>query len=136
MAVQYLASLRNNRLDEVTADCGATAFLQVWDGALPATPATAPAGTLLASMALSNPIAPAASGGVLTIDVTPVPTDAAANASGTPTFCRIATSETGTTSGVVQMSAGVGSGDISFSAAITVGGTVTLTSLTITDGSS
>jgi hypothetical protein len=136
MAVQYAVTTRNNRLDEVTADSGATAWLQVWDGALPATPVTAPAGTLLASMALSNPIAPAASGGVLTIDVTPVPTDSSANASGTPTFCRIATSETGTTTGVVQMLAGVGSGDISFSAAITVGGTVTLTSLTITDGSS
>lgn len=136
MAVQYLTTLRNSRLDEVTTASGATAWLQVWDGALPATPATAPAGTLLASMALSNPIAPAAAAGVLTIDVTPVPTDSSANASGTPTFCRIATSETGTTTGVVQMSAGVGSGDISFSAAITVGGTVTLTSLTITDGSS
>lgn len=135
MAVQYATTTRNNRLDEVTTDSGTGAFLQVWDGALPATPTTAPAGTLLASMALSNPIAPAASGGVLTIDVTPVPTDASANASGTPTFCRIATTETGTTTGVMQCSAGVGSGDISFSAAITVGGTVTLTSLTVTDGS-
>jgi hypothetical protein len=72
----------------------------------------------------------------MTIDVTPVPTDSSANAAGTPTFCRIATSETGTTTGVMQCSAGVGSGDISFSAAITSGGTVTLTSLTVTDGSS
>ena len=136
MAVQYLTTLRNNRLDEVTTDSGATAWLQVWDGALPATPATAPAGVLLASMALANPIAPAAAAGVLTLTVSPVPTDASAAASGTPTFCRIATTETGTTTGVVQMSAAVGSGDISFSAAITVGGTVTLTSLTITDGNS
>jgi hypothetical protein len=135
MAVQYAVTTRNNRLAQVTSGAGATAWLQVWDGALPATPVTAPAGTLLASMALANPIAPAPSGGVLTVTVSPVPTDSSANASGTPTFCRIATSETGTTTGVVQMSAGVGSGDISFSAAITVGGTVTLTSLTITDGS-
>ena len=60
MAVQYAVTTRNNRLDEVTADSGVAAWLQVWDGALPATPVTAPAGTLLASMALSNPIAPAA----------------------------------------------------------------------------
>jgi hypothetical protein len=136
MAVEYTDAVRNARLDTITTAASTAAYLQVWDGALPATPATAPAGTLLASMALSNPIAPGASGGVLTIDVTPVPTDSSANAAGTPTFCRIATTETGTTTGIVQMSAGVGSGDISFSAAITSGGTVTLTSLTITDGSS
>lgn len=136
MAVEYTDTVRNARLDAVTTAASTAAFLQVWDGALPANANSAPAGVLLASMGLSNPIAPAASGGVMTIDVTPVPTDSSANASGTPTFCRIATTETGTTTGVMQCSAGVGSGDISFSAAITSGATVTLTSLTITDGSS
>ena len=43
MTVSYSTTLRNNRLDEVTTAAGATAFLQVWDGAVPATPATAPA---------------------------------------------------------------------------------------------
>lgn len=140
MAVQYKTATRNARLDilsagSASAGAGTAAYLQVWAGAVPATPSTAPAGSLLASMALSNPLAPASSGGTLTIDVTPVPTDSSANASGDPTFCRIAVDETGTTSGVFQCSAGVGSGDISFSASITSGGTVTLTSLTIADGS-
>jgi hypothetical protein len=134
MAIQYSATLRNNRLDEITGLAGATSWLQVWDGALPATPITAPAGTLLASLACANPLGAAASAGVLT--VTAPTDDTNANASGTPTFFRIATSETGTTTGIVQGSAAVGSGDLNFDAAIVIAGTVSVTALSITDGSS
>ena len=135
MAVQYLESLRNSRLDEITTAAGAAAYLQVWDGALPATPATAPAGTMLASLAMTTTnIAAAASAGVLTMSA--ISDDTNADASGTPTFARIATNEAGTTTGVVQMSAGVGSGDLNFDAAIVAAGTVSVSSLTITDGSS
>jgi len=134
MAVSYATATRNNRLDEVTADAGATAWVQVWDGAVPASPTTAPAGTLLASLACSNPIGAAASGGVLTFSA--ISDDTNANASGTPTFARVATSETGTTTGVAQFTAGVGSGDLNFDATIVSGGTVSVTSLTFTDGSS
>ena len=131
MTLQYKDTLRNNRLDEITALAGASAWLQIWDGAIPATPATAPGGTLLASCAMANPIAPAASSGVLTMST--IADDSNSNASGTPTFARIATSETGTTSGVASMSAGVASGDLSFDAAVVVAGTVTVTALAITD---
>ena len=132
MATHYLDSLRSNRMDEVTNDVGATGWLQVWDGAIPAQPDTAPAGNLLASLQMSNPIAPAASAGVLTMSS--ITDDTNANNSGTPTFGRFATSETGTTTGVVQFSAGVGSGDLNFDAAIVSGGTVSVTSFTITEG--
>lgn len=134
MAVSYTTTLGNNRLDEITGLVGATGWLQIWDGTVPATPATAPAGTLLASCAMSNPIAAAASGGVLTMSA--ITSDSSANASGTPTFARIATSETGTTTGLVQMTAGVAGGDLSFDAAIVATGTVAISSLTITDASS
>ena len=133
MATEYVVGTENNRLDEVTADAGATAWFQTWDGALPATPASAPAGTLLASCAMSNPIAPAASGGVLTMSA--ITDDSNADAAGTPTFCRIATSETGTTTGIVQIDAAVGSGSVNFSAAISAGATVSIAaSGTITHG--
>ena len=132
MTLQYKDTLRNNRLDEITALAGASAWLQIWDGAIPATPATAPGGTLLASCAMSNPIAPAASGGVLTMSA--ITDDTNSNAGGDPTFARIATSETGTTSGVASMSAGIGSGDLSFDAAVVAGGTVTVTALALNDG--
>ena len=133
MAIQYAVTTRNNRLDEVTADAGTGAYIQFWNGAVPATPVTAPAGTLLASCACSNPIAPAASAGALTLSA--VTSDTNANASGTPTFFRIATTETGTTTGIVQGSCAVGSGDLSIDAAIVATGTVAVSSLVITDGS-
>ena len=138
MTIQYAEQLREDRLDEITASAGATAWLQVWDGAVPATPVTAPAGTLLASCAMSNPIAGAApnSGSAGTLPMDAIADDTDANAAGTPTFFRIATSETGTTTGVVQGSAGVGSGDLNFDSTIAAGGTVSITSLVITDGSS
>ena len=134
MAIEYIDSLRNARLDEITTAAGATAWLQVWDGALPTTAATAPAGTLLASCQMANPIAGAASAGVLTMSA--ITSDTNANASGTPTFFRIATSETGATTGVVQGSAGIASGDLNFDAAIVIAGTVAISALSITDGSS
>lgn len=134
MAVQYVTVLRNERLNEITTLAGASAFLQVWDGALPATPGTAPAGTLLASCAMSNPIAPSASSGVLTMSA--ITNDTNANAGGTPTFARVATTETGTTSGVMQISAGIATGDLSFDQAITIAGTVSVTALVLTDASS
>ena len=133
MTVSYSTALRNNRLDEITGLAGASAWLQFWDGTIPASPSTAPGGTLLASCALSNPIAPIANAGVLTLST--IADDTSANAGGTPTFARIATSETGTTSGVAQMTAGVGSGDISFDVAVIAGGTVSVNSLVITDAS-
>lgn len=133
MAIQYTTTVRNNRLNEVTAAAGAAAWLQVWDGALPSTPDATPAGTLLASCSMSNPIAPNASSGVLTMSA--IANDTSAAAGGTPTFARIASTETGATSGVTQMSAGVGSGDLSFDAPVVILGTVTVSSLVITDGS-
>ncbi len=137
MAVSYTSTLAHNQLDEITALVGATGWLQIWDGAVPATPATAPAGTLLASLQLSNPIAGAAPNGGSnnTLPLDAISDDTNANASGTPTFARFATSETGTTTGLVQMTAGVGSGDINFGSAIVAAGTVSVTSLVITNAS-
>ena len=132
MSVSYTTTGRNDRLDLVTTAAGGASFLQIWDGAIPATPDATPAGTLLASLACSATLAAGAAGGVLTIGT--ITDDTTANASGTPTFARISTTETGD-GGVVMMSAGVGGGDLSFDAAIVAGGTVSVTSLTITDGS-
>ena len=132
MSVSYTTTGRNDRLNLVTTAAGGASFLQIWDGAIPATPDATPAGTLLASLACSATLAAGAAAGVLTIGT--ISDDTTANASGTPTFARISTTETGD-GGVVMMSAGVGGGDLSFDAAIVAGGTVSVTSLTITDGS-
>ena len=135
MSVSYTTATRNARLDLVRAQT--QAYLQIWgdEGSIPATPDAAPVSSvLLASLAMTaTNIAPAASGGVLTMSA--IADDTTANASGTPQFARIATTETGTTDGVVQMSAGLTAEDLVFDAAIVAGGTVSVTSLTITDGS-
>ena len=134
MATTYAPTTENNRLDEVTADASTAAFFQTWDGALPATAATAPAGALLASCAMTNPIAGVAVSGVLTLSA--ITDDSSANATGTPTFCRIATTETGTATGIAQIDAAVGSGSVNFNASITVSANVSITaSGTITPGS-
>lgn len=133
MATSYAVTTQNNRLDEVIADASTAAFFQTWSGALPATASTAPASTLLASCAMTNPIAPAAAGGSIILST--ITDDASAVAAGVPTFCRIATDESGTTTGIAQIDAAVGSGSVNFSANISAGAVVSIAaSGTITHG--
>ena len=141
MTVSYTTTLRNNRLDEITTLAGATAWLQIWKGAIPAAPDTAPAVETvpMASLALANPISAAASSGTpgqIDIGLAGITDDTSAALSGTPTFARIATSETGTTTGILQMTCGTAAEDLVFDADIVSGGTVAVTALTITDASS
>lgn len=94
MTIQYSVTHQNNNVADVTTQAGATAFLLIYTGTVPATCATAASGTLLASLAMSNPIAGAPSAGVLTMSAI---TSAAAAASGTAGYWRICTSSAGTT---------------------------------------
>jgi hypothetical protein len=127
MALGYVTTLRNARLDEIEAAIGASGLLRVYSGTQPATGGTAT--TLLCELALSATAAPAAAAGVLTFSS--ISDDASADASGTPTWARLMTSGA---AAVVDMTAGVGSGDLNFNAAIVIAGTVSVTSLVITDG--
>jgi hypothetical protein len=81
---------------------------------------------------MSNPVAAAASGGLWTASA--ITSDTNAAASGTPTFARISTNASGTTTGIMQCSAGLSATDIVISAAIVATGTVAVSSLTITEG--
>lgn len=94
MTIQYSVTHQNDNLNDVTTLASTTAFLLIYTGAAPANCGTAASGTLLASLAMSNPIAPAASGGVLTMSAI---TSAAAGNSGTAGYWRICTSSAGTT---------------------------------------
>ena len=134
MAVQYVDTLRNTRLDAVDTAIGASGLLKIYDatGGVPPDPDTAISGqTLLASCAFAATASGAASGGVLTAAA--IGDDTSADAAGTPAFAR------GTTSGgatVFQIDCGVGSGSINFDANISAGATVSIANfLTITDGS-
>ena len=116
-------------MDAVDTACGATATIRVYDGTRPTDPDTALSGnTLLAELACSNPVFGASSSGVITADT--ITDDSSADNTGTPTWATIHDG----TNRIVDFSAGVGSGDLNFSASITAGATVSISSLTITEG--
>lgn len=129
MALGYVTTLRNTRLDAITTAIGSSGKLRVFSGTKPATGGAET--TLLASLPLSATAAAAASAGVLTLNA--ITNDTNAAASGTPTWARLTTSANGA---VVDMTAGVGSGDLNFNAAIVATGIVSCSSFVITDGTS
>lgn len=106
-----------------------TGFLRVYDGTRPAGPSTALSGnTLLAEIPLDSP-AGSVVDGVATLDVSAAE-DSAADAGGTPTFCRLFKAD-GTTA-VSDISAGVGSGEANFTDDLILGVSVPLTSAVFT----
>lgn len=92
MALAYATNLRNARMDAITTFAGGSALLRIYDGTRPATGGTAT--TLLAELTCNATFAPAASGGVLTLNA--ITQDSSANATGTATWFRIVKSD-GTT---------------------------------------
>ncbi len=135
MALSYKDSTRNTRLDALTTALGTAAFLEIFTGSPPGKSAgtfVADAGTKLASLACSNPTAPGSSAGVLTFSTI---TSATGLASGTPGYFRFKTAASGAASTVIiEGDAAVGSGSLNFSSTIASGGTVSITSATITEG--
>lgn len=88
MALAYSTTVRNAMLDAITSAAGASALLSIYDGVRPATGGTET--TLLAQLTCNATFAPAASGGVLTLNS--ITQDSSANATGTATWFRITTS--------------------------------------------
>lgn len=127
MAVGLATTARNASNDAIVGAMGASPKVRIYSGTRPATGGTAT--TLLAELAMSATPAPASSSGVVTFNA--ISNDTSADASGTPTWARILTS--GNTP-ILDCSAAVGSGDINFNAAIVIGGVVSITSMTMTDG--
>ena len=128
MALGIVATTRNNMLDEITADIGASGLLRIYDGTQPATGGTAT--TLLAELPLSATAAAAASGGVLTFST--ITDDSSANATGTATWFRLATSGG---AAVVDGTVSTSGADLNFdSVSFVSGGTVSVSSFTITAG--
>lgn len=122
MAVTYTTAVKNARLDAVTTAAGTTAVLEIGTSAM---------GTVLATIALGNPIAAAASGAVLTLSGFPR-SDTSADATGTAAAARIRTASGGTDI-VTGLTVGTSGADINLnSVSITAGQTVTISSATIT----
>ena len=135
MSLSYQNTVRNTRLGDLVSALGTAAYLEIFTGSPPGkTTGTfnADTGTKLASLPCSNPVAPGASAGVLTFSTI---TSETALASGTPGYARFKTAQNGVASTVIiELDAGVGSGSLNFSSTIASGGTVSITSATITEG--
>ena len=120
MAVTYTNAVKIARMGAVTTQAGTTAVLEIGTSAM---------GTILASFALNNPIAGAATGaGVLTLSG--FPKNATASATGTAAAARI---RTGGTDIITGLTVGTSGADVILdSVSITSGQTVTLNSAVIT----
>ena len=120
MPVTYTNAVKIARMGAVTTQAGATAVLEI---------GTAAMGTILASFALNNPIAGAATGaGVLTLSG--FPKNATASATGTAAAARI---RSGGTDIITGLTVGTSGADVILdSLSITSGQTVTLNSAVIT----
>ncbi len=131
MALAFKESLRHSMLDEITALIDADAAdgeLRILDGSRPATGGAQT--TLLSTLDLGYVFAAGASGGDLTANA--ISDDTSAAATGTATWFRITDS-----SGDFIMDGDVGTSgsDLNLnSVAITIGGTVSVTSFVITAG--
>jgi hypothetical protein len=128
MALAYSTTIRNAMLDAITTAAGGSALLRFYDSTRPATGGTAT--TLLAELTCNATFAPGASGGVLTLNA--ITSDTSANATGTATWFRIVTSG-GTF--CIDGNVSTSGSDLNMSSvSFTLGGTVAVSSFTITEG--
>lgn len=139
MATRINTAARNAACDAIVdlVDGGAGAgVIRVYTGAQPATPATAPSGTLLAEFTLSDPAFGAASNGAAALDVTPALTDTGIT-DGTAGWFRIldSTEAAGTGLGIIDgsVTATGGGGQLELnSTTISTGVAVEITAGTVT----
>jgi hypothetical protein len=128
MALAYSTTVRNAMLDAITSAAGASALLSIYDGVRPATGGTAT--TLLAQLTCNATFAPAASGGVLTLNS--ITQDSSANATGTATWFRITTSGAAF---VLDGNVGTSGSDLNLTTtSIVATQPVSVTSFSITEG--
>jgi hypothetical protein len=123
---------RNSRVARISTDLGTTAYLFVYTGSAPSKTASA-TGTKLVAMPTANPFGTSSAGTLTASSIA----NQNGVASGTPGYFRLCTSSLEDGSNVIlQSTAGVSSGDLPFSATVSLGGQVSVTSFTITDGNS
>lgn len=128
MAVSFSTPLRNARLDAITTFSGASALIRIYSGTRPATGGAAT--TLLAELTCSATFAPAASGGVLTLNA--ITQDSSADATGTATWFRLVKSD-GTTH-IMDGSVSTTGSDLNMTTTSFVAGQpISITSFTITE---
>lgn len=132
--LKYSVALKNAQQDAITTKIGASAVLNIYAGTQPASPDTAISSqTLLATLTCNATFAPAAAGGVLTLNSISNGTGTAGAGAGTDaTFFRLTTSGgTAHIGGTV----GISGADLNLNNTnIATGQTVSVTSFTLTNG--
>lgn len=133
MSLQYSVAVRNAQLDQVEVIIGTSAILKIRTGAVPATCATADAGTVLAAMTLPSDWMAAASAGAKALAGTWQ--DTSADATGTAAHFRIYDSG-GTVCGIQgTVTATGGGGDMTLdNTSIATGQSISITSFSLTAG--
>lgn len=127
MTIGMSPALRNARLDAITTAAGANSKLRLYSGTRPATGGTAT--TLLAELTCGSTLAPAASGGVLTLNA--ITSDSSADASGTATWARLVKSDN---TFVMDMDVGTSGADLNMNSnVISAGAAVAITGATLTE---
>lgn len=135
MALQYSVTVRNAKLDAVETAIGTSAVLKIRTGSVPATCATADAGTVLATLTLPSDWMAAASSGSKAKSGTWE--DTSADNAGTAEHWRLYASD-GTTchaQGTVTVTGGGGDMTVD-STAFSAGQSFTVTTFTLTAGNS
>lgn len=132
--IKFATGLRNARADAITAFAGGSALLRLYSGAQPASPATAVSTqTLLAQLTCNAVFAPAATGGVLTLNA--ITQDSSADATGTATWFRLVKADGSTV--VMDGDVGASGGGATLTlntTSIVTGGPVLVTSFALTEG--
>jgi len=133
MALQFSVAVRNARLDAIETAVGVSAVLKIRSGTVPATCATADAGSVLATVSLPSDWMAAASAGSKAKSGTWE--DAAADATGTAAHFRLYATDGVTchAQGTVTLTGGGGDMTVD-NTSFAVGQTFTVTSFTLTDG--
>ena len=133
MTLQYSTTVRNAKLDAVESTIGTSPILKIRTGSVPATPATADSGTVLATMTLPSDWMAAASSGTKALSGTW--SDTSADATGTAAHFRIYASDGVTCHIQGTVTATGGGGDMTLdNTSIASGQTVTVTTFTLTAG--
>jgi hypothetical protein len=133
MTIQLSVAVRNARLDAIETAIGASAILKIRSGSVPASCATADAGTVLATLSLPSDYLAAASSGSKAKSGTWE--DTSADATGTAAHFRLYASD-GTTchlQGTVTITGGGGDMTVD-STSFTSGQAFTVTGFTLSDG--
>jgi len=131
MTLQISTAARNaacNGIVDLVDGGSSNGYIEIRTGSVPATPATADSGTLLATLNMSDPAFGAAATGVATANS--ITSDTNVDATGTAAHFRIKDSDANV---VMQGTVGTSGADINFDdVSFISGGTAAISSLTVT----